>query len=234
MASVTLEERVSQLERANEQLQRGLERAQDYVAVQNLASRYQYYHQPATMQKTFELFAKNTPGVSVAISAGVDEGLDRVKAFWTKPSSIPIQGVMLEHHLTTPVIEVAEDGQTAKGVWMSPGHETVPNLLPGGHWVWGRYAIDFVKENGQWKIWHIWFYPTFRTRFDRDWVEGPEPPSPNLTEHREKYPFSRPMPYMNLYTRDSVREMVPVPPDPYTTYEPYDPAGGAVGQTRGP
>jgi SnoaL-like domain len=227
MSVSSLEARIEIMEQAYARLNHELERAKDYIAIQNLASRYQYYHQPKTMAKTFDLFAQHTPGVSVGISAGVDEELERVKEFWTKPSSIPFEGVMLEHHLTTPIIEVAEDGQTAKGVWMSPGHETVPGLLPGGHWVWGRYAIDFVKEKGEWKIWHLWFYPTFRTRVGRDWVEGPEAPLEALAAHRAKYPFSRPLPYLNLYTRDSVREMVPVPPDPYITFEPYDPTGGA-------
>jgi hypothetical protein len=230
MSHISIEDRIRALEEANRRLEREVARAKDYIAIQNLASRYQYYHQPKTMAKTFDLFARETPGVLVAISGGVEEGLERIEAFWTKPSTIPIEGVMLEHQLTTPLIEVAEDGQTAKAVWMSPGHETVPGLLPGGHWVWGRYAIDFVKEGGQWKIWRLWYYPTFRTRYERDWVEGPEAPAPALAEHRAKYPPSRPMPYVNLYTRDSVREMVPAPPEPYDTFEAYDPAGRRDGE----
>jgi hypothetical protein len=225
-----LERRIAALEAANRRLQADVTRAQDYIAIQNLASRYQYLHQPKTMAQTFELFAQRTPGVLVAISGGIEEGLERVRAFWTKPSAIPLQGVMLEHQLTTPLIQIAADGCTAKAVWMSPGHETVPGLLPGGHWVWGRYAIDFVKEDSEWKIWHLWYYPTFRTRYDRDWTEGPEAPSPSLAAHRARHPTSRPMPYMNLYTRDSVRDMVPAPPEPYDSFEDYDPTGRPDGK----
>ena len=232
MSQAALEERIVKLEQVNERLRHGIARAQAYIEIHNLASRYQYYHQPLTMKKTFELFAQSTPGVSVGISAGIDDGIERVRAFWTKDSSIPIEGVMLEHHLTTPLIEVAGDAQSAKAVFMSPGHETVPGLLPGGHWVWGRYAMDFVNENGVWKILRVFFYPTFRTRVDRDWTEGPEPPSPELAAHREHNPFSRPMPYANLYTKNGVREMVPVPPEPYETFETYDPTGGAQGANR--
>jgi hypothetical protein len=112
---------------------------------------------------------------------------------------------------------------------MSPGHETVPGLLPGGHWVWGRYAIDFVKEDGEWKIWHLWYYPSFRTRFNRDWAEGPELPSAALAQHRAKNPPSGPMPYVNLYTAASTRDMVPAPPEPYQRFEAYDPAGNPDG-----
>lgn len=30
-------------------------------------------------------------------------------------------GILPVHSLTTPVIEVAADGKTARGVWISPG-----------------------------------------------------------------------------------------------------------------
>jgi hypothetical protein len=224
MSQTESEDRIAKLEQAVLRLDHEVGRSRDYIAIQNLASRYQYFHQPKTMARTYELFAKKTPGVLVAISAGIDEGHEKVREFWTKESSIPMAGVMLEHHLTTPIIEIAGDGQTAKGVWMSPGHETVPGLLPGGHWVWGRYAIDFVKEDGEWKIWRLWFYPTFRTPVDRDWTEGPAPPSSELAHHRARYPFTRPMPHNTLYTKDSVRGLVPAPPEPFETYEFYDPA----------
>ena len=36
-------------------------------------------------------------------------------------------GVRLLHTLTTPMIEVAEDRETAKAVWLSPGYIAAPN-----------------------------------------------------------------------------------------------------------
>jgi hypothetical protein len=53
--------------------------------------------------------------------------------------------MIAEHCLTSPVIQVAKDGKTAKAIWFSPGVE-------GNQWAYGKYAIDFVKEDGQWKI----------------------------------------------------------------------------------
>ncbi len=79
-------------------------------------------------------------------------------------------GLMIEHTLTTGIIEVADDRETAKGVWISPGHETFPmGDLPKPHWSWGRYAVDFVREDGKWKIWHLHVLTTFRTPYDTDW-----------------------------------------------------------------
>jgi hypothetical protein len=61
--------------------------------------------------------------------------------------------LLVEHTLTILVVEIAEDGLTAKGVWISPGHETFPvgDKLKD-YWSWGRYAVDFRKEDGKWKI----------------------------------------------------------------------------------
>jgi hypothetical protein len=60
---------------------------------------------------------------------------------------------LAEHTLTTSVIEIAGDRKTAKGVWNSPGHETMPiGERPIAHWCWNRYGVDFILENSEWKL----------------------------------------------------------------------------------
>ena len=66
------------------------------------------------------------------------------------------------HYTTSPVLEVAEDGQTAKGFFYTPGfvanwvtsdgkvHETS---------VHGRFGVDYVLEDGKWVIKHFRFCP---------------------------------------------------------------------------
>jgi hypothetical protein len=49
--------------------------------------------------------------------------------------------------LLAPVIEIAGDGQTARGVWESPA-------VVGGS-AWQRYGVDFIRTNAGWKIWHL-------------------------------------------------------------------------------
>jgi hypothetical protein len=80
------------------------------------------------------------------------------------------KGLMIKHTPPTVVIEIAEDGQRAKVVWVSPGHETFPVAKgpPKAHWSWGQYAVDFRKEDGKWKIWHLHVRTTFRTPFGQD------------------------------------------------------------------
>ena len=64
------------------------------------------------------------------------------------------------HTSTTPIIEIAGDGKTAKGIWYSPGLGIMANVTDGkigaqGSMFWEKYAGDFVLEDGIWKIWHL-------------------------------------------------------------------------------
>lgn len=58
--------------------------------------------------------------------------------------------------ITTPVIEIAEDGQTAKGIWHIQGSDNdLTAYGPLSYWTLGFLAIDFRLEGGDWKLWHV-------------------------------------------------------------------------------
>ncbi len=65
------------------------------------------------------------------------------------------------HTQSCPVIEIAGDGKTAKGIWYSIGQSVRGTVDSTGKatistsWMWEKYAVDFAKEDGKWKIWHI-------------------------------------------------------------------------------
>jgi hypothetical protein len=87
-------------------------------------------------------------------------------------TGLPI-GCRFLHTLTPPLIEVAEDRQTAKAVWLSPGYLTTRadgKLIPC--WHWDRYAVDFAREEDGWKIWHMWVGQDFSTPYDTSWVDN--------------------------------------------------------------
>jgi hypothetical protein len=67
----------------------------------------------------------------------------------------PLQSItaptLLVNSLTTPVIEVAGDCETARAVWLCPGLE---GMTPK----WTKYGCDFKKQDGEWKIWHLHAY----------------------------------------------------------------------------
>ena len=127
----------------------------------------------------------------------------------------PTPGGMFEHHLCTPIIQVAADGKTAKGLWFSPGHETTPDekgkLI--AHWCYGKFGADFIKEDGKWKIWHYHWYDTFMCPYDKSWVETRQPAIGELRHPDSDTPSTS----RSTYFKDQVRKPIPEYPEPYET-----------------
>jgi hypothetical protein len=77
------------------------------------------------------------------------------------PENIGIGYMYFMHTNLLPVIEIAGDGKTAKGIWYSIGLSIQPSVgsdgraTVGSHWAPEKYAVDFIKEDGKWKIWHF-------------------------------------------------------------------------------
>lgn len=66
-------------------------------------------------------------------------------------------GALQLQPLLTPLIEVALDGKTAKGAWFVFGLDA--SIQPDGsaiaYWTYDKLGVDFVKEEGAWKIWRL-------------------------------------------------------------------------------
>lgn len=58
---------------------------------------------------------------------------------------------------STGLVQLAGDGQTAKGMWYCIGQQTsaLADGTADARWMLERVAIDFIKEDGDWKIWHM-------------------------------------------------------------------------------
>lgn len=58
--------------------------------------------------------------------------------------------------LSTPCIELAGDGQTAKGLWTVSAQITALDQgHPVGFWGYGKLGADLILEDGIFKIWHM-------------------------------------------------------------------------------
>lgn len=85
---------------------------------------------------------------------------------WTDEEILEVYGgvgQLLLHVTTTAIIEVAADGKTAKAFWYSPG--MIAETGQSGNTIWEAYGVDFVKENGVWKIWHLHMFTDFMGSF---------------------------------------------------------------------
>lgn len=203
-------------------LQEKMQLLADIQVIQNVMSLYEYFHVADLKEDIIALFAQKSPGVKSANNNTITEGFDNVAKFMrsvgSAPGSASALGSLHLHTLTTPVIEVAGDGRTAQGVWLSPGCETGrENGKISALWTWIKIAADFVKEDGQWKIWHYHRYDLFTTPYGRSWAEisgsGPAQAARNLPEG------TRPSDYSWVYGKAVRAENVPAPPTPYETWD---------------
>jgi hypothetical protein len=175
------------------------ERALNAIEVQNLMSKHEYYHAAGmNLEEVDALWVSATgpnaktavffsPGfvmqgvATVRANYGLGHQADKEKAFEELKKAYPelanmdaktagIGGEFAMHTSTTPIIEVAGDGKTAKGMWYSPGlgltpHVSGSSVTVGSIFFWEKYAGDFIKEDGQWKIWHLGMYYDFTPGF---------------------------------------------------------------------
>lgn len=222
--SKELEERIAALEESNKRLQLEVTRAQDIAEIQNLMGRYETIHNAQDINKSWELFA-DMPDTYTQIAGGRKiEGYENVVKSWqaqvagSNPGS-PDKGTMLEHPLSSPIIVVAGDGQTAKATFASLGHETHYNTQTGKYdpeWAYGKYAIDFIKQNGEWKIWHHRWFRFFRTSFYTAWSDQSLNKIFQLDADGNK--ILNEGVYFHPYTTDSAVESIPAAPKPYKTW----------------
>jgi len=207
---------------AKKSLEERIQRLEDIHEIQNLMSTYEYLHTAGLQEETSELFAKNTPGASVEIANwGVYEGFEGVKRMYVGVHNFmegDRTGQMNMHTLTTAIIEVAGDGRTAKAVWISPGHETMKySGKVTACWAWCKYGVDFIKEDGKWKLWHLHVYGIFHTPYEKSWIESPAFGRPDLPEDlKADKPSSRPF---WMYSPDGKTDDYPMPPEPYETWD---------------
>lgn len=220
-----------------ETLTRRIEKMEAINEIQLLMGRYFCHHvinpreDIVTHANEWVYFAQRDDTTLEVADNGLFVGFDNVRAFFElmrRPADDPPPtGIMFHHDLASPQIVVADDCQTARGVWTSPGHETAPapgHPEPRAEWCWGRVAADFIKENGMWKIWHYHWYRIFRCPFDTAWTDL----DPNkVTMQRDRSQFDAlggdskrilPTTYFAGYSGDKYCEPVPDTPEPYETW----------------
>lgn len=233
-------------EKTLEQWKKAAQRAADILEIQNVMGKHEYYHAVGKHKEEIdELWAHKTPGASFeAGDVGRTEGIEAIEEIYVVGNKMRGKQVLQEmrrlfpeiqdveenefigttimHTLTTPVIEVAGDGKTAKGVWVSPGHlTTVSDGKLQAYWFWERYGVDFVKEDGKWKIWHLRVYTDFLTPYEKSWVENALNPPPPRQEAPGFPKPNRPptLPAYKEYNPFTVPQYEPRPPEPYRTFD---------------
>ena len=149
-----------------------IQQLEDTGAIQKLQSKYAHLLFTQDYDRIFdECYAVNAADVSVEFSdSGVYRGPDAVRTLYEAfEVTKTIPGFFILHMTVNPYIEIAADGLSASSHWLSPG-ATGSNTSAG--WVWGPYYIDYIKEDGEWRILHSNLAPTFRNSYEVSWAQA--------------------------------------------------------------
>lgn len=234
-----------------DQLEKTLQTTRDRAAVENLFSRYMYLHNAFQDAQIIPLWAKKgTPGISAQYSnLGKYTNWDSIMTYHRdRPSPV---GKLVMHYVTTPVIEVAADGQTAKGLWIVNGLESgltspehaknmpawmfEPNVEVDGKKVWMhnvylKYGVDFIKQDGEWKIWHFHCFEVARAPYSMGWIPFAAAAQDDAFNFDLMYIGDDGKPVFmpktdepatvlnNTYRTDSSQRLEARPPEPYRTF----------------
>ena len=124
-----------------------------------------------------------------------------------------VPGFFIMHMTVNPYIEIAADGMSAKSHWLSPG---AVGSNSSARWVWGPYYIDYVKEDGAWKILHTNLAALFRNAYEKSWAESQD--HGTVTEVLTDKPDAPPTlyrPYNELKQQTDIFKNHPKLPEPY-------------------
>lgn len=218
-------------------LERRIAIQEDKQAISNIMGRYQYLMTGGQNGKIGrELYAWDVPGNHCEYGPlGVYEGQNAIDFFDKVDVNLcngkkggTANGTLEYHQITTPVIEIAGDRKTAKAMWMSTG--VMITLEEGFYWDNGKYAVDFIRTEKGWKIWHLHVCDLLRMGFDEDPVKNAKPLEPVMTPDRvaeckktgegpEGFPVpDGPTTFHYAYCNDHSAPREPLPPEPYETF----------------
>lgn len=125
--------------------------------------------------------------------------------------------------ITTPVVEVAGNGETARGLWHVHGTDnTLGPWGPLSWWKLGFLAIDFRREGGRWRLWHVFHAEDVTAPMGENWLRPAE--RKELPEYAALKALKKPA---YTVTRDNyrpyspTRPLAPPPeiPEPYESFE---------------
>jgi acetyl esterase/lipase len=166
-------------ERRAADLARRAQKLEDEQSIENLQKIYGYYLDRRMWDEVADLFADN--GTIEMGLRGVYVGKARVRQFLNLlgPAGVG-DGELFDHVQLQAVVDVADDGRTAK----SRSRElNMIGVVDGqGEWSEGIYENTWIKEGDVWKLKDLRYFPTFISDYDLGWAKDAKPVQTASTE----------------------------------------------------
>jgi hypothetical protein len=169
-----LEARIRTLEKQVSEQQKQIQATQDIQAIKRLQRVYGYYVQHMMRDEIIDCFA-DSPDVALHWLEGSWLGKESVKRYFgamRDPGQQPPPEFLHQVMQLSGVVDVAPDGINAKGRWYAFGGISIPMGVEFQRsFASGIYEIEYIKENGIWKILTIRWIINYTVRLDKDsWV----------------------------------------------------------------
>lgn len=169
---------IEELEAKVKTLEDRLQTLDDIEEIKKLQRIYGYYLDNYMMEEVVDLFSDETESVEVA-NRGVYLGKTGAHRFFAGAQGQAAPNWIMGRHMQLQgVVNVDQDGKTAKGRWhvlfMSVGNFGAKDLPPRAVWGYGVYENVYVKENGRWLFKKLHFNRYFYTPFEDGWLKTPD------------------------------------------------------------
>lgn len=151
-------------------LQQRAQRAEDYMAILNLQSIYGYYVDKSQWDQAADLFAADAT-LEIA-GRGLFVGQERIRQYLHELGPARY-GRLFNHMQLQPVVNLAEDGRSARARWRS--FMQVGHLGEEARWGDAVYENEYVKEGEVWKINRLHSFITFYVEYEKGWNQGAVP-----------------------------------------------------------
>lgn len=191
----------------------------------NLMGKYGFYFSAFRFKDAAGLFARRADSV-LAMPWGIYEGYESICRCYVEqmgdrdaPGAEPsLKGKMFLREFNTEILKVAGDGRTARGFYISMGQDgyVKANGFPQSDWVWAKYAVEFIDDNGEWRIWKMRVIPVFTCPFEEAWTEDPAYRGFEFPGVRPDRPLAKPLWRWSRAGAYPAEE--PEPPRDYETY----------------
>ena len=162
--------KLNELQNRLQRLQSKVGAAQDISAIKKLQRAYGYYLDRGLADDMADLFTRNDPTAEYG-NGGVFNTQDSIrKAFHALvPNGNRLaEGQMTTHMQLQGVVHVDDAGNTAKARWRAFAMTAHDGQA---YWQEGPYEMDYIKEDGIWKIKKLRWYQTFTAPYEGGWAK---------------------------------------------------------------
>jgi hypothetical protein len=174
MNNKELEKKVKELEKTVKSLQR----LQDIEDIKKLQRAYGYYLMNWMHQEIIDCFS-TSPQTTLEWPHGTFTGSDGPRQYFSAINKKEDPEFMHQIMQLSGIVDIEPDGDHAKGRWWGFGGMAIPvGSMDGSEGegvdqalACGIYEMEYVRENGVWKILKIKWVPVFSGTLEEGWVK---------------------------------------------------------------